>query len=343
MLPINGLLTRYAADIDRTIQDLLVDTSPFIRGVIGYHLGWLDQNFQPATFERGKMFRPVVNLLVYEALTGDYRAALPVAASIEIIHNFSLLHDDIEDGDVERRGRATAWKIWGPALAINVGDYFYSLAYKALFQLDRNCFTPEQILAVSRLVNETCLALTEGQDLDLRFETLGDVSTEMYLEMIYKKTGALIEAAILAGAMLGTADETLLHHYHQFARHIGIAFQIKDDILGIWGDPAQTGKSVKNDLYRKKKTLPIIYMLTHSSGERRAQLKQLYAGLEPLSEAEIVFVRESLEIAGAKTYAQEAANRYQQESFSALNRLNLSGQAHTNLEMMTRFLLERTY
>jgi geranylgeranyl diphosphate synthase type I len=294
-LEIKQILNKYLSDIEATIKTVLAESPDFMRGVIHYHFGWVDQNFQAtAQVSRGKMFRPTISLLVFEALTGSHQAALPVAAAIEMIHNFSLLHDDIEDNDVERRGRPTAWSLWGKPLVINVGDYLYSLAYKALLQLDPQHFPPSTIVAVLRLLNETCLALTQGQDLDLRFETAAAVSTEMYLDMVYKKTGALVEAAIMSGAILGTTDPEIRQNYAAFARNIGIAFQIQDDLLGIWGDSATTGKSTDTDLYRKKKTLPVIYMLDQAQGAGRERLRRLYGQAEPLPAEEIAFVRESL-------------------------------------------------
>ncbi|MBN1220585.1 MAG: polyprenyl synthetase family protein [Anaerolineae bacterium] len=343
MSEINQIVAKYATEIDDTIRSLVNESPYLMRGIISYHFGWVDENFQPANFSRGKMLRPVINLLVYEAITGSYQAALPVAASIEIVHNFSLLHDDIEDDDIERRGRPTAWTIWGKPAVINVGDHLYSLAYKALHRLDPKQIPVESILAVNRIVNDTCLKLTEGQDLDLQFETLHDVTTEMYLEMVYKKTGALIEAAILAGARLATSDEHIIQNYYDFAHSIGLAFQIRDDVLGIWGDSAKTGKSVVNDLRRKKKTLPVIYMLDQTTGERKEKLQTLYIDPEPLSDPQIEFVRECLELVHAKNYAQEIADNYKQKSFDALDRIGTLNQAQIDLKTITEFLINRLY
>lgn len=343
MSVINEILNKYTSDIDDTIRGLLERAPHHIRGIISYHFGWVDQNFEPANFERGKMFRPTISLLVFEALTGHYKEALPVAAAIEIIHNFSLIHDDIEDNDVERRGRSTAWTIWGVPRVINAGDFLYSLAYTALYQLDPNKFRPERIFSVLRLINEACLALTEGQDLDLRFETIQAVSTEMYIDMVYKKTGALIEAAILSGAKLGTSNEEIVRNYHEFAHNIGIAFQIRDDILGIWGDTAETGKSSVNDLRKKKKTLPVIYMFDKSSGSRRKTLEDCYSTPAPLSDKEIEFVRESLEWADAYNYTNSIAFSYRQKAFYALDRVDISNQAQSELKTIARFLVDRSY
>lgn len=339
----NQILGKYALEVERTIKEVLTIAPPFIRGVISYHFGWVDQNFEPANFEKGKSLRPALCLLVFEALRGDHAQALPVATAIEMIHNFSLIHDDIEDGDLQRHGRPTIWAIWGEPLAINVGDYLYTLAFKCLSQLDPTQFAPERIFSVLQVVTGACLKLTEGQDLDLRFEQAGDITAEMYLDMVYKKTGALLEAAILCGAVLGTTDQQVIANYHEFARNIGIAFQVRDDMLGIWGDSARTGKSTTNDIRRKKKTLPIIYMLNKASRQRRKRLQSLYVTSEPLSDDQVDFVRESLDQVGAYHHAEQIANDYVEKSFAALHKTLISNQAQANLELIARFLVDRSH
>jgi geranylgeranyl diphosphate synthase type I len=341
--PLTDILTRYASDVEQTIKEALDIAPPFIRGVISYHFGWVDQNFEPANFERGKFLRPTLCLLVFEALGGDHKEALPVAAALEMIHNFSLIHDDIEDNDLERHGRPTAWAIWGKPLAINVGDYLYTLAFRCLYQLDATKFTNKKIFSVLELINQACLRLTEGQDLDLRFEQMQHVSTEMYLDMIFRKTGALLEAAILAGAILGSNNQKVIKNYQAFARNIGAAFQVRDDILGIWGDSAKTGKSADNDLRRKKKTLPVIYMLNETSGQRQETLQTLYAASVPLLDDQISFVRESLDLVKALPHAQTMADKYVEDAFAALSKIKLSNRAQSELETVARFLVNRSY
>lgn len=340
---INTILKKYVTEIEQTIKDALEPAPPFIHGVVSHHFGWVDENFEPANFEKGKMLRPTMCLLVYEALTGSHKNALPVAAAIEIIHNFTLIHDDIEDGDKTRRGRSTAWAVWGQPLAINVGDYLYTLAFHTVANLNPAIFPVERILKVQQLITQSCLILTMGQDLDLRFEQMPDVSTAMYLDMVYKKTGALLEAAILSGAVLGTSDTDAINNYQQFARNIGIAFQVRDDILGIWGDSARTGKSANNDLRRKKKTLPVLYTLNKVTGTDKARLKQLYAGPDPLSDEQIEFARECLTWADAYRYAQGKADTYIENAFSALNKTGIKNQAQSEIETISRFLVERAY
>ena len=309
-------------------------------GMLRYHFGWVDAQFEPVRTDSGKFLRPTLCLLVFEALTGDFRPALPAAAAIEMIHNFSLIHDDVEDADRERRGRPTVWVVWGQPLAINAGDYLYTLAFKTVSRLDRAHFSVEQIFTVQQLIVDSCLDLTLGQDLDLRFEQLQGVSTEMYLEMIEKKTGALLEASVLAGAMLGTSDEEMIKNYREFAHNIGLAFQIWDDFLGIWGDKTQTGKSADNDLRRKKKTLPVLYTLDTFSSD---QLHSLYASEAPLSDQEIEFVRKCLHEAEADVFVKQVADTYIERAFDALSKINISNRAHKELETIARFLIERSH
>lgn len=343
MSEISAIITKYLPDIEQAIQHALEDSPSPLRGILQYHFGWVDQNFAPTVSDSGKRLRPVLSLLVFEALTGNHGPALPAAAALEMIHNFTLIHDDIEDNDLERRGRPTVWSIWGKPQAINAGDYLYTLAFQTLHRLDPARFSPEQRLAVQQVVVEACLELTIGQDMDMRFEQSLAVTTAMYIDMVSKKTGQLLTASMVVGAMLGTPDEVMIGHYREFARNIGIAFQIRDDMLGIWGDAAKTGKSVDNDIRRKKKTLPVLYTLNQLSGPQRDKLHALYAAAEPLMDGEIAFVRHCLAEAGAQPYTRQAADGYIEAAFAALNRIGLANQAHTELEIIARFLVDRAY
>ena len=198
-------------DIRTEFTDLLGDIEAEMRSVLderdgsarplyemlAYHLG-LDHADGP----RGKRIRPLLGLLAYQSLTGDYHPALPGAAAVELGHNFSLVHDDIEDADRERRHRPTLWAIWGIPLAINAGDALFALSRLALYRLLADSVSPARVLRLMRVYDETCLALCEGQFLDITFERRPDVTVDEYLEMIGKKTAALIGASVQAGAIL---------------------------------------------------------------------------------------------------------------------------------------------
>ena len=203
-------------------------------------------------------------LLAYESLTGDHRGALPGAAAVELGHNFSLVHDDIEDRDVERRHRATLWTVWGLAQGINTGDTLFTLSRMALHRLSDLGFSDAKVLALMRLYDETCLALCEGQFMDIWSAEHDELlSVDFYFDMIGRKTAALIAASVQAGAMLATDERRIIDAYRGFGWSLGLAFQLNDDLLGIWGDEQATGKE-PSDLAKHKKTLPLIYALEHS-------------------------------------------------------------------------------
>src|SRR3954465_3718293 len=206
--------------------------------MVGYHLG-LDTNDGP----RGKRMRPVLGLLAYDSIAGDHRAALPGAAAVELGHNFSLVHDDIEDGDVERRHRPTLWALHGVPQAINTGDLIFSLSRVALHRLTDLGFPDRTVLRLMRLYDETCVMLCEGQYIDIATSASDEPMTlELYFDMIGRKTAALIAGSIEAGALLATEDEDVIARYRRFGWALGLAFQLKDDLLGSWGAEQQTGK-----------------------------------------------------------------------------------------------------
>ena len=318
-----------SSDLDR----LIADTETEILGVISlaqdertgalyemvrYHLG-LDADGVGGT--RGKRLRPLLGLLAYESLTGDHRAALPGAAAVELGHNFSLVHDDIEDRDTERRHRATLWTVWGVAQAINAGDTLFTLSRMALHRLTELGFSDTKVLALMRLYDETCLALCEGQFMDIwGAEHDEHLSVDFYFDMIGRKTAALIAASVQAGAMLATDDQAVIDAYRGFGWSLGIAFQLNDDLLGIWGDEQTTGKE-PSDLAKHKKTLPVIYALERASDEDRARLRQIIA-LKDALPADIDEARAIIERCGAREYTRERAHA---ERDAALERIASAG------------------
>ena len=245
---------------------------------------------------------------------------MPAAAAIELIHNFTLIHDDIEDASHSRHGRDTVWRVWGEAQAINAGDGMFALARLALQRLRKAGVAAPLVLEVARLVDEACLALCEGQHLDLEFEGRLDVSPDDYLAMISGKTAALMAASTAVGALLGGASQNVLGALQEFGRRLGLAFQIQDDVLGIWGDPAQTGKPAGDDIVARKKSFPVVHALERGSDGDRRLLRRVYAGGEvgPEDVQEVLAV---LERAGARVAGEEAVARHVREALSALERL----------------------
>ncbi|MBV7327872.1 polyprenyl synthetase family protein [Chloroflexi bacterium TSY] len=232
-------------------------------GMMHYHMGWTDAEFQPQQLPKGKRIRPILCLLACAEVGGDPSNALPAAVAIELLHNFSLMHDDIEDGDEMRRHRATAWTIWGVSQAINTGDAMFALSFATLQQLQGRGVSAKTTLRALDIFTRTCLMLTEGQHLDMHFEKREQVQIGEYMRMIEGKTAALIGASIAIGALIGGATPQQEQALQHFGQALGLEFQIQDDILGIWGDSSVTGKASGNDILRKKQSLPLLHALNH--------------------------------------------------------------------------------
>ncbi|HUQ43454.1 MAG TPA: polyprenyl synthetase family protein [Candidatus Limnocylindria bacterium] len=308
-------IAQLIADTEGEILRLIEGSDPATAGVYEmcrYHLG-LD-----GSGSSGKRMRPLLGLLAYASITGDHQRALPGAAAVELGHNFSLVHDDIEDDDRERRHRPTLWAMHGIPQAINTGDMLFSLSRVALHRLTDLGFSDHTVLRLMRLYDETCVALCEGQYMDIWMAEHDEgLSVERYFDMIGRKTAALIAASIEAGAVLATEDEAVIGGYRAFGWDLGIAFQLNDDLLGIWGRELATGKE-PSDVPRKKKTLPVIYAFEHASPEDRARLSALYANgrLTPEHTTEIV---EILELAGAREYTRDQARLHRDRALAALD------------------------
>ncbi len=283
-------------------------------GMIRYHMGWVDAAMQPAVVNSGKRIRPVACLLACEAMGGSVDDALPAAAAVELLHNFSLVHDDVEDDSPTRRHRPTVWALWGVPQAVNVGDAMFTLARLALHSLGSRPISPGLAMDACMVFDHACLRLTEGQYLDMSFEGRLDVTVAEYLMMIEGKTAALLSASLELGALVGGADVATRQRLAEFGRSLGLAFQMQDDILGIWGDEALTGKSAASDILARKKSLPVVYALENPLvGEA---LRTRYA--EPIEPADVPAVLDLLARAGAQEYTAQAAHEAHQAALAAL-------------------------
>ncbi len=320
-------LDQLIADTEGEILRLVADRDPSTHGLyemVRYHLA-LDGSGASG----GKRIRPLLGLLAYASITGEHARALPGAAAVELGHNFSLVHDDIEDGDVERRHRPTLWTVHGVPQAINAGDTLFSLSRIALHRLSDLGFSDAKVLRLMRLFDETCLALCEGQYLDIAASGSNELMTvDGYFDMIGRKTAALIAASIEAGALLATDDEAVIARYRGFGWALGLAFQVNDDLLGIWGAERATGKEA-SDVAHRKQTLPVIYAHEMAGPEDRARLEALYAAPDrtPEEVAEIVAI---LERTGAREYTREQARRHRDEALAELDGAGVLGAAARN-------------
>lgn len=334
------LLQRYAVDLDQTMRQVvshLAPDFPTFQVMVHYPLGWSDEHGQPYTGQVGKRLRPLFLLLCTEAAGGDWHQALPAAAAVELLHNFSLVHDDIQDASPLRHGRATVWRVWGTAHAINAGDALFSLAFVALEQLSQRGVEPVTLIRVWRVFNRTNLELTRGQHLDMLYETQDRVSVDEYLSMVLGKSAALLGACAQIGALIATGNEPLAQIYGEFALNLGLAFQIRDDILGIWGDPAVTGKSAATDIASRKKSLPVLYGLSRSP-----DLVRIYSQ-EKLTQADVEQAVLLLDNAGARDYALQVEAEYYNRAVVALERAQPQGAAADWLRQFLLGLLQRSY
>ena len=308
--------------------------------IMQYHMGWLSTALEPAQAPSGKRVRPLLCVLACAAAGGDPARAVPAAAGLELLHNFSLIHDDIEDASETRRHRPTAWAVFGMPRACNAGDGMFSLAHAAFHRLSEQGVPPQIVLNALRLFDEMCVRLTEGQYLDISFEGRLDVSVEDYFGMVTGKTGALLATSPEIGAVIGGAEPAVSDAYRRFGAALGRAFQLRDDVLGIWGDEAVTGKSAASDILSKKKSLPVLYGLAHPAVG--AELRRLYAGPE-FAAADVARVLALLDAAGARTYAQEQVRHASVDARQALDQLAPESAAapHAALAELLDALAER--
>ncbi|MGD2148907.1 MAG: polyprenyl synthetase family protein [Anaerolineae bacterium] len=304
-------------------------------GMLGYHMGWVDSSFDACEARSGKRVRPTLCLLACDGCHGAWERALPAAAALELLHNFTLIHDDIEDRDRTRRNRPTVWSLWGEPQAINAGDTLLALAQLALLGLQEKGISPEIVLQATRLFNATCVTLTVGQYLDISFESRSEVSVADYLEMIEAKTGALVACSCEMGALIAGAQDAQRECLRAFGRHLGLAFQMQDDILGIWGDSDATGKPVGADIARRKKTLPLLHGLESSPALR------LLTDRDTLSAGDVRQATELLAIVGSRDFTKLLARQHHGKALDALQRAELQPHATRALRELSSELVSR--
>src|SRR5688572_7057581 len=254
-MDLKSLLSHVEQELQKQVSRLDTPRTKLFHDMLTYHMGWTGEGAGPDA--TGKRIRPLLLLLCTSSCGGDWHSALPAAAAIELVHNFSLVHDDIQDNSPIRRGRDTAWVKWGAPMAINVGDALFVISNQAILDLKNN-YAPEVVLRAAEILNNTCLDLTRGQYLDISYEERTDLTVEDYWPMIAGKTAALLSACCHIGSLLGGADESKQEAYRSFGHYLGLAFQVQDDILGIWGDESIMGKSAASDLVEGKNSLPVL-------------------------------------------------------------------------------------
>jgi len=331
---------RYRSAINTELRSVLAGRTSPLYEMMRYHLGWVDEHGNPIRGSPGKALRSTLCLLACEAVGGSWYKALPAAAGMELMHNFSLIHDDIQDDDRERRHRPTVWSIWGKPQAINAGDALATIAGLSLLGLAQRGIPAGKQLLTHKLMYEACLTTIEGQYLDISYESRFDIQVSDYLEMTERKTAALIARSLEVGALLGSDDEAVIQGLSRFGWNLGLAFQVRDDILGIWGDEGKTGKPWGSDIRHKKKSLPIAYALETAKGKARTELVDIYQE-EVIDDEGVRAILGILEAVQAGVYAQGLANEYYNAALKQLRGLSLRPWPRSQLRDMTRFVVER--
>ena len=330
------LLEKMRLEIDRELHeciDQIVDQTPAeYATMLRYQLGWGDEK---GILSQGKRIRPLLTLLACKACGGDWTYALPAAAAVELVHNFSLIHDDIQDDSDTRRGRPTVWVKWGRAQAINAGDAMVFAAHLSLLRLAGN-LDSDRVLKCTKLLQDACLRLTHGQYLDMAFENQADLPLDLYWQMVEGKTSSLLSACLGLGALVANVEEDQVDRLMRFGSRIGAAFQVQDDWLGIWGNDMLTGKSTTGDLVSRKKTYPVLLGIHHkgrffeewnSSTAISAEMALNLAGL--------------LDQEGHKSATETAFQKLYNEGFALLDSLKMNQEASAPLRKAVEGLFSR--
>jgi geranylgeranyl diphosphate synthase type I len=328
------LLSHIELELQKQISRLDSPRTKAFHEMLTYHMGWTGEDAGPEA--TGKRIRPLLVLLTNLASSGaeTWQSALPAAAAVELVHNFSLVHDDIQDNSEKRRGRPTTWVKWGAPMAINAGDALFVLSNQAISDLKEN-YPAEVVVKAAEILHNTCLELTRGQFLDMSYEEKTDLGVDDYWPMVAGKTAALLSACCHIGALLGGADESLQEAYRSFGHYLGLAFQVQDDILGIWGDEAVTGKSAASDLLEGKKSLPVMAGLS-ANGKFAARWRQ-----GPIQSAEVQELARVLASEGGYEKANDAAKQMTDLALMSLREADPQGEAGEALFELADKLLKR--
>jgi geranylgeranyl diphosphate synthase type I len=316
----------------RQAVDRLADQARLIQG---YHRGWWDAEGHPVTRGAGKAIRPALTVLSAEAVGGPIELALPAAAAVELVHDFSLLHDDVMDGDAERRHQPAAWAAFGTPQALLAGDAVLALAVQVVAESTapgRDDALAALLAAVHQLIR--------GQFDDIAFEPRTDIEMDACLRMEADKTAALLACAASIGARALAAPEPVVTALHRYGFELGLAFQLVDDLLGIWGEPEVTGKPVLADLRTGKRSSPVVAAM-RSGTPAGEELARLLADGPPANEADVARAAVLVEESGARDWCVAEADRRLSAALSALADAPLAEGSRHELEAVARFVTER--
>jgi geranylgeranyl diphosphate synthase, type I len=326
--------------LDVPMREAVDRLAPSVRNVAAYHFGWVDADGTAGETHRGKAIRGTLAVLSAQAAGAPASEGIPGALAVEFVHNFSLLHDDVMDGDTERRHRSTAWTVFGSSAAILAGDALLALAFETLLDVD-----PVRARPAGRSLAAATQHLIVGQVGDLEFERRLDVSLDECLEMAAGKTSSLMACSASIGAHLVAAPADVVHALELFGYELGLAFQLIDDLLGIWGAPASTGKPVGADLRARKNSLPVVAAM-NSGTAAGAELRSLYGSgaLNPDADDDAVARATALvDEAGGRAWAVDESQRRLERACDALAEADLDKPTAQLLIQIAQYVTTRDH
>lgn len=327
----------------RALRQEQAPVAPIMWAIVDYQFGWDEFADAAGKNVSGKKIRPLLMALVAQAVCGDYQHVLTAGAALELLHNFTLIHDDVMDNAPERRHRPAVWTRWGRWQAINAGDGMYALSNLVMTRLLESGVPAEKVILAHRSMSQACLWTAEGQMLDMDFETRESVSPDEYITMITHKTATLLESAAYIGALLSTDDEAVIRAYAAFARHLGVAFQVRDDYLDVWGDPKATGKALAGDIRDRKKAYPFLVALERASGQDRAMLQRIYAQEDVLSDADVETVLGIMARTDAPRQTDQVARQYYERALQQLDSTGIENRTQDVIRELAVFLIRRAH
>ena len=339
---VDEILSRSREATQPALREAVGRLPASIRLLAAYHFGWSDTKGNPLSGSVGKGIRPTLALLSARAAWAEAEVGLPGGVAIELVHNYSLIHDDIIDGDLERHHRPTVWSVWGVGPAIIAGDALENLAHQILLEA-----SPTTGPAAAAALSAATAEMIAGQADDIAFEQRRNVGVEECMAMSEAKTGALLGCAASIGAILAAAPDATVGALRDFGRHLGLAFQAVDDLLGIWGDPGRTGKPAGNDLRNRKKSMPVVAALA-GGGDDAEELRALILGapgdtgeLAVLDDEQIGRATYLVEACGGREWTTVRAKSHLDSALGALDRVRMSAIPHRELADIAAYVVER--
>lgn len=333
-------INRYREELEQELQGCFAGREGFLFNLLRYQLGWTDQYGNPEQAGARDSFHALLAPAVCEAINGETGPSLPVAAAVELVYNFSLVHGDVQAGRVDAHSRPSIWWIWGPSQAINAGDGFHAMARVAMMRLGEQGIPPERVLAATELLDRSCLAMCEGQFSDLAFQDRLLVTAGEYDDMIALKTGALTACAAAGGVVAAGGDAEQLARFQQAGLKLGKAWQISRDVADFWG---QGGDGVTaSNVLNKKKSLPIIYALEQAATSEKRELGTIYMK-RVLDGQDMSRVLEIMDSMGARAHSEERAASLVSEAMAVVEEEWLEESGLTGLKQLAAMAVNPSF